>query len=217
MKEELVKIADLVFDSELYPRMKVAWFTAYSYAQAMRSGKDFPPIIVGVLKGKKYVVDGWHRVEARKLLKEEYIQAMVRKYDTEKLLFEDAVRYNNAHGKQLSMQEKTRIIDKMKAMHFKMKEISELVMIPMDKLKIFENRVLTLPNGSKVYLKSLTANSDGDMEGINQDSFSVRHVGELLTQLVELFEHNAVSIEDVKVKDLAVHLYELLGKVLQLA
>lgn len=92
MKEELVKIVDLVFDSELYPRMKVAWFTAYSYAQAMRSGKEFPPIIVGVLKGKRYVVDGWHRVEARKLLKEEYIQGMVQNYASEKLLFEDAVR-----------------------------------------------------------------------------------------------------------------------------
>lgn len=216
MKQELVKISGLVFDEKLYPRTKIAWMTAYTYAQAMRAGREFPPINVGNLKEKQYVVDGWHRVEARKMLKEDYVQANVKGYASRRDLFADSVRFNNAHGKPLNVQEKTRIVDLLKGMKFELKEISELTMIPLDKMTLFDNRVLTLPNGSKIYLKSMSARSVESPEEVNQSSFTVRNVEALLKQTIEVFGHMAIPLEDQKVKELAVHLYEVLGSVLQL-
>jgi len=62
----VLAISELKLDKRLYPRIKIGWLTAYQYAQAMRAGSVFPPIMVGEYQGEKYVVDGWHRVEAKK-------------------------------------------------------------------------------------------------------------------------------------------------------
>jgi len=50
-KSQLLKIDELIFDEERYPRIKVGWLTAYQYAQAIRAGSIFPPILVGQLAG----------------------------------------------------------------------------------------------------------------------------------------------------------------------
>ena len=126
-KVVLVKVSELVFDSELYPRNKVSWLTAYSYSQAMRAGEVFPPIRVGLFQGKKYVVDGWHRVEAKRLLGEEYVEAVVKRYNDFKSMFVDAVKYNISHGRALSVQEKARIIHKLEEFQFTPAEISQIV------------------------------------------------------------------------------------------
>lgn len=219
MKTSMMKISELIIDSELYPRIKSGWLTAYQYAQAMKANSVFPPITVGIYAEKKYVVDGVHRIEAKKLLKEEYIDAIVKKYDSEKEMFVDAVRLNSTHGRPLSVQEKVRIIDKLKNMQFELKEISELVKIPVDKIEGFQHRIIIGPKGEHIYLKSVLSHSDAGsatLQIVDQKSFSVANVSMLLTQMIELLETNVYSIEDVAIKELTVHLYQLLQKKLDL-
>ena len=219
MKSTLMKISDLIVDSELYPRIKSGWLTAYQYAQAMKANSIFPPIVVGIFEGKKYVVDGVHRIEAKKLLKEEYIDAIVKKYENEKEMFVDAVRLNSTHGRQLSVQEKVRIIDKLKNMQFELQEISELVKVPIDKISLLQQRIIIGPKGESIYLKSVLSNAGvgtETLQKVDQTSFSVANVTALLSQLIELLESGFYSIEEASIKEMTIHLFQLLQKKLGL-
>ena len=219
MKTTLLKISDLTIDSELYPRIKSGWLTAYQYAQAMKANSVFPPITVGIYRKKKYVVDGVHRIEAKKMLKEEYIDAIVKTYESEREMFVDAVKLNSAHGRQLSVQEKVRIIYKLKKMRFKLQEISELIKVPIDKIGLLQQRIITGPKGEPIYLKSVLANmdtGDGTLQTVDQTSFNVASVTALLTQMIELLESGAYSIEQPQIKEMSVRLFQLLQQKLGL-
>jgi len=219
MKTALMKISELTIDSELYPRIRSGWLTAYQYAQAMKANSIFPPITVGIYREKKYVVDGVHRIEAKKMLKEEYIDAIVKTYKSEKEMFVDAVKLNSAHGRQLSVQEKVRIIDKLKKMRFNLQEISELVKVPIDKIGLLQQRIITGPKGEHIYLKSVLTNvdaGDGTLQTVDQSSFNVANVTALLTQMIELLESGAYSIEQPQIKEMTVRLFQLLQQKLGL-
>jgi len=217
----MLKISELQFDSEIYPRNEVNWLTAYSYSQAMRVGEAFPPIRVGLFKGKKYVVDGWHRVEAKRLLKDEYVDAVVKRYDSLKDMFVDAIKFNVTHGRPLSVQEKVRLIHKLEEFKLEVTEISRIVRIPVDKIEGFKARVVYGPNGKPVYLKSVVAKADVSEDvkvSVDQDKLSVRDAVGLLSQLAELLESGAlVFVEDDRLKELAVKVYGLLGEALKLS
>ena len=219
MKTTLMKISELTIDSELYPRIKSGWLTAYQYAQAMKANSVFPPITVGIYRQKKYVVDGVHRIEAKKMLKEEYIDAIVKTYKSEREMFVDAVKLNSAHGRQLSVQEKVRIIDKLKNMRFKLQEISELIKVPIDKIGLLQQRIITGPKGETIYLKSVLTNIDtqaGTLQTVDQSSFNVASVTALLTQMIELLESEVYSIEQPQIKEMSIHLFQLLQQKLGL-
>lgn len=217
-KRRILAIKDLVFDEDVYPRMKVGWLTAYQYAQAIKAGAEFPAIIVGFYKDRYYVIDGWHRVEAHRVLKEQMIQAIIYEYSSKRDMFADAVVLNVVHGRQLSVQERVRIVDTLKEMDFTRIEIGELVRIPTDKLGRFEARVIIRPNGEKLYLKSLTDRADGQgIEEGDQDTFSVRDVLNLLTQLVSVLRADIFPAEDTKVQERGAEAYSLLGQRLELA
>lgn len=211
--KKLLKISELTCDEKLYPRIKLGWLTAYQYSQAMLSGSEFPPITVGSFEGKMYVVDGWHRIEAKKLLKEEYIQANVKTYDSFKDMFVDAVKLNSVHGRPLSVQEKVRIIELLKQYGIEKEQITEIVKIPVDKIERFSTRAIVKPNGTIEYLKSVTAKSG--VSDVPQDVFSVRNVESLLAQLAELLKSESFAFEE-KAQGLAAEVYNLLGEKLKL-
>ena len=217
---KLLKISELVFDSELYPRLEVGWQTAYQYTQAMRAGSVFPPILVGSFEGKLYVVDGWHRIEAKKLLKEEYVEAKVKRYSDKQEMFVEAINLNSIHGRPLSTQEKVRLVWKLEQMEFDPKEISKIVKVPIDKIDVFRARVITGPNGKPVFLKSPVAKAnaeDSDKLSVDMSLMNVSSVAHLLKQLIALLEGNVFPLEAGETKELTVRLYALLGERLELA
>lgn len=220
-KTQVLKISELIFDSNLYPRMKTSWLTAYQYAQAMRSGSTFPPIMVGLFEGKHHVIDGWHRVEALKLLREEYIQAQVKSYKDKRDMVAEAIRLNSTHGKPLSGHEKARAIYALKQLNFTREEISSIVKVPIDKLTTFESRVIYGLDGKPIFLKSVTARaaqkSGGSPEGVNQTKFIGRDLTTLLEQIIEMIDADIYPFEDKTVKELTVKLYALMSERLKLA
>lgn len=216
---KLLKISELTFDKDLYPRMRDQWQTAWRYAQAMKSGSEFSRILVGSFKGKLYIVDGLHRVNAKKLLKEEYIEAEVKKYTDMQTMFVDAVKANIVHGRQLTYPERARIIHKLEEMKFGLERISEIVKIPIERIERVKARTIIGPNGKLVFVKGVVAKISADDENIlklDMGTFNVESVNQLLNQLIELVENNVFPLDNEKTKELTVQLYGLLQDKLQL-
>jgi len=208
-----MRISELVCDMEFYPRVKTAWLTAFQYSQAMRAGSVFPPVAVGLFKGTMFLVDGWHRLEARKLLGEEYVEAVVKSYASKREMFADAVRLNSAHGRRLSVQELVRITYKLEQWKFAPEQIAEITKIPADKLEAFQARVIVGPGGEPVYLKAISAKADAG-SGVNQDVFSASSVASLLEQLALALEEGMVRLGTDAERELAAKVYGLLGEAL---
>jgi len=172
----------------------------------------FPAIKVGIHKNKKYVLDGWHRIGAKKILKEEYVSSEIKQYTSKKEMFADAVRYNSVHGRQLSPQEKSRIINLLEDYKFTFKEISEIIKVPVDQLERFKAKTIMGPNGKTIYLKSPLEKIDAsnlEKAGIDQKHFNVMSLGQLLKQLIELLD-SGVYPEDENTTALSTRLFGLL-------
>jgi len=155
MKVKLLKIQELKFCEEIYPRIKPDWLTTYQYRKAMEAGSKFPPILAGKIANEEgyYIIDGVHRVEAYKQLKEEYIEAIVKEYNSFEEAFVEAVKLNISHGRPLSVQERVRIIDKLEEMNFSKEEISEIVKVPISEIEGLKSRCIEV-EGMKEYLKA---------------------------------------------------------------
>jgi hypothetical protein len=220
LQARLLKISELNFDPELYPRLKTSWLTAYQYAEAMKAGAIFPPITVGVFEGKPYVIDGWHRVEAKKLLNEEYISAYVRSFESKAEMFAEAVKLNAAHGRPLTTTEKVRVIDQLEKYGFQPIEISKIVGVPIDKISLFKARIIRLRDGTPIYGKAITIKAaekaGGNPAAVDQSKFIGRDLTTMLQQIIEMIEGGIYPFEDKNIAELTVKLYTLIKDKLQL-
>ena len=156
MKKDVLAIKQITFSQELYPRHNTDWIVIHKYRESMKvKGANFPPITVAKWgKTKYFLIDGQHRLEAMKGLKEQYVQCEILTGLNKKQMFIEAVKRNNRHGNGLSGRDKARIIQKLQEMKLDVGEISKLVMIPKGKLEIFkDNRMSFTPTGKPVALK----------------------------------------------------------------
>lgn len=136
-----IKLNEIVFDEELYPRSMFNWNTAYDYYMSMVAGAKFPPIIVAVNNGKKILVDGKHRIEAnnyfKKKVRKDSMDAIVYYGLSRKEIFKLAIQLNIAHGRGLSPYEKRKVALKLIEMRIPKSEISNLILVPSNKLTQF--------------------------------------------------------------------------------
>ncbi len=157
--KKLFKLEELTMDKKYYPRISTSWRIAYVYSEAMKTGAKFPPIVVAKWQNKNIVVDGWHRVQATKLAKKDYIDAVIIHIKDEKDLWLHAIRYNADHGKPYTVQEKVRLIDKMQKLGFPDKEISLTLGIQLAKLNpLRDSRTVFTHDKKPVYLKGSVKN-----------------------------------------------------------
>lgn len=136
-KMKLLAIKDVKFDKEVYPRVIVDWITSSRYFNALKSGAKFPPITVAQLDGIYILVDGAHRLQARKGLKETHVQCEILTGLTKKEIYLEAVKRNTEHGRQLSTQEITNVVLTLEMWNMSKEQISEIVRIPTDKIEPF--------------------------------------------------------------------------------
>lgn len=209
-----VKIEDIFFDEDLYPRTQSNWQTSYDYAQSMKTGSKFPMIILALLNKKLYLVDGKHRLEAYKQLKVKSVKAVIYTGWNKKKIFEEAIKFNIAHGRGLSPYEKRLIAQKLLELKYKNKDISNLIQVPMDKLKTFvAERIvntLTAYNDSaeesqritSVIVKSGGKHLKGtmveDIENIQED-WSMHSQEDLLKQFLTLLDNKLLDKHNPKV------------------
>jgi len=95
-----VRVSDVVFRDDLYPRIETSPVTVQKYAEDLDM---LPPIEVNQ---NHELIDGWHRWTAHKKAKAETIRATVTKTKSDGELLELAIERNATHGLQLSQADK---------------------------------------------------------------------------------------------------------------
>lgn len=190
----------------------------------MKAGEIFPPIEVGRYDEKLYVIDGMHRIDAKKLLKEKYIEARIKKYENMDDMFVDAVKCNSKHGRQLSVQETARIIYKLgEEMKFELEKIKDIIGMPIEGIERMKLKTIIGPNGKPVYIKGVSekaAKMAGvpleELASLDQSSFNVNTIIQLLNQMIALLEGGIYPVKNEEVVSLTTRLYMLLQEKLNL-
>lgn len=101
-----LKCSQLVLDFDFYPRAQVDSQHVAYMVEAMKAGSEFPPVVI--CKKTKRVADGFHRVRARQRHDgpDAEIQVVEKTYRNDAELFLDAMRYNAAHGRNLTQYDR---------------------------------------------------------------------------------------------------------------
>lgn len=208
-----IKLTDVVFDEEVYPRSMVNWQTAYDYANSLKTGAKFPPITLALFKGKLILVDGKHRLDAFKQCKKKVIPAEVYMGWDKKRIFIESIQRNIAHGRVLSPYEKRKCILKLREMRISSKNISSLIQVPQDKIENFVGqRLISSTTGDMIDLeivksgiKHIAGRTYDVVEtksiiGVQKEMY-IRDQIHLFDQLISLFEQGLVDLDDNKIKE----------------
>jgi len=217
--EQIIKIDEIVFKEELYPRQSVSYVTAGNYAAKMKAGVKFPPILLGRVNGDLILVDGYHRMLAHQKIKEEYIKAEIKKYTSLKELYKEAVELNNTHGLPLSSYDNLKILATLESMEFTPFEIESILKATPDRVQRYQSRIIRRPNGSQVFLKAPIARllekgciTEEEAANIDQSHFQVQQVKSIMIQLIALLQDDVYPWGDADMRVLGVEVYQLLGR-----
>ena len=102
--------SSLVQDFKLYPRAQVDDYHVREMAESIKAGAKLPPIIAD-LKSKR-IIDGFHRLRAQQRVHGANVKIAVdlRDYPDEAAMLKDAMALNAAHGRNLTIYDKTRCL-----------------------------------------------------------------------------------------------------------
>lgn len=154
---KILDVNEINLDKDIYPRVDTFWVTVYAYADSMKTGSKFPPVVVTELDNKFVLVDGWHRFEAQaKLLKRKHIEAEIIKCRDKNEAFIEAIQRNAYHGRQFSAYEKAKLIIKLEELKIPQEKISTI-------LGITEKSMIKLKMNRLVYADIKTAVSKGKL------------------------------------------------------
>lgn len=203
--EKILKIDEIIFEKEYYPRNDYNWITSLSYSNAMKTGAVFPLIEVALIKGQYYLVDGKHRLEAYKRNKETHIRVLVNtKITSLAQVYIEGVKRNVTHGRVFSPQEKAQIVVKLKDMKVDMDTISKIIQIPKaTMLKFTTDRMTSSITGKQVVLKNtinhLSHEEITEEVEETQRSYSGSSQVYLLNELISLIENNLMDMSNENV------------------
>jgi hypothetical protein len=133
-KKMKIRLADLVLDPALQVR-DVNDQTVMKYANAMRTGAQFPPVLVE--EGTNRVVCGFHRTMAmRRVYTPEHIVGVEsRIYKSELDALRDATRDNATHGLPLTSWDIKRLVLRFNEAGATLDELSGLLNMPLKRLQ----------------------------------------------------------------------------------
>jgi hypothetical protein len=160
----LEKIANLLFDWNIYPRKEIDKRKVNDYAKAMKTGSVFPPIRVALFEENKVVIDGFHRAHSRIQLKIDYIECKILPFQSEAELFAEAVRANSSHGKPFTDIEVKANIRRLQRYKFNVKDIVSIVHVPASGITSESTKpilVLTTPSGRKLSCAKVRPGKEG--------------------------------------------------------
>jgi len=102
-----VKVADIVFREDLYPRMEKNPIVVQQYFDSL---EVLPPIEVNQ---QNEIIDGWHRWTAHKKANSDSMEVIVTPTKSDVELLELAIERNSVHGLQLSQSDKQNMARKI--------------------------------------------------------------------------------------------------------
>ena len=135
IKTKLLKIDEIELNQELYPRLTYNDDTVYRYSKAMKKGDKFPNILVAKCNGCYVLIDGKHRIEAKKLNNETHIQSDVLSKLTKKEIYIEAIKRNITHGQPFSEEDIDEIKISLEEFKLSIEEISDIIRLPAKMIK----------------------------------------------------------------------------------
>ena len=145
MKEKLM---NLVIDPNIQVR-EVEDFTVSKYAQSMRAGNVFPPLIIE--EGTNRIICGNHRYTAyKRVYQPDYsVDVTTMKFGSEAELIRFAARDNAIHGKPMGTWDMKRVAIRLKELGDNHELIAETLSVPIEKVKKWEGMtVVVIGNGN---------------------------------------------------------------------
>lgn len=219
MDLKLLPIKEIRIDENTYPRIKSSWHTAWIYSQEMQAGANFPPIEVARINDKWYLIDGKHRLEAMKLNKEEFIQAIHNtQIKTFQQIFLESIIKNRSHGQKFTVQDKISIALKLRDLQIKDDEISKLIQVPITKLTYFiQTRVTNTISGDQIILKPNLTHLAGievsdQLPAQQQDMAERNQIGHL-TQFQTMLENNLFDLTNPEITKKLYEIKKTLSKI----
>lgn len=149
-KEILVK--DIETNWEIYPRDNYDLEIAKQYAQAMRAGAVFPPIKLATVENTIVLIDGKHRLEAKKINKTKTISGIDLGVLSAKDALIEAIKCNAGHGHGLN---RNWVVEKLQVTGFSLESIGKALNIPKGELHYY------LPQKMRPAHRSLGLDSEG--------------------------------------------------------
>lgn len=125
-----IKIVDVRFIKELYPRFELDNYTVNQYRQSI---DQLPPILIS---NNNILIDGYHRIQAHKLEELDEIEYEIFDTEDEKEILLEAIRRNSTHGKQLAIEEKRKLAPKLYSMGISLVNIQDILSI--GKTKVYD-------------------------------------------------------------------------------
>lgn len=131
MKPILLESNLIFIDYDLYPRNHVNYESIKTYAQDMKKGDEFPPVIVGIIDKKYYLCDGLHRFLAHQSLGKNVIRCeILENIHDKKGFFIASVKANLKHGIRYNKNDRDIILKKFLDMSLSKEEIKNIIHIP---------------------------------------------------------------------------------------
>lgn len=187
-----VRLSELVFDQDLYPRGGIVGVHLSMMKAAYASGAQFPPIIA--CRRTKRIVDGVHRWKVYTEAGIEKVSVMWQDYATDEAFFLDAMRHNVTHGHNLTPADRVRCaIICLEKFGVAIKDAARSLGMPIEMLQaIAERRTATDMDGKGIALKRTVQHMHGrtltpvqiatntTLTGLNQATYA--------NQLIALYE-----------------------------
>lgn len=111
-KPKTLALSSITLDPDIQPRQQINQEVVADYAEAMKQGAMFPPVVVFFDGFKYWLADGFHRFLAKQAISEQKIATDVRhgSHRDAKLF---AVEINVNHGNQRTNADKHRAVERL--------------------------------------------------------------------------------------------------------
>lgn len=206
-----VKAVELVMDFALYPRFKIDDYHVSEMVESLKAKAVFPPIIAD--ESSRRVVDGFHRIRAlQRLYKEEAeVDVIFKKYPTDAAMYEDAMRLNSAHGRNLTSYDKAHCILRGRELGLTDDKIAEALHITKDRIAVLIRERWT---ADTQVLKRTVSHLAGTMLTDKQRDFIPKAGGMdqlfYINQVIALLETDSIDWTREQVKRSLKKLFNLL-------
>jgi hypothetical protein len=208
-----MKVAELILDYNLYPRQRVDSYHVSEMVESLKAGANFPPVVAE--SASKRVVDGFHRCAAlQRIYKEKAeVDVILKKYASEALMYEDAMRLNSTHGRNLTSYDKAHCILKGRELGLHDAVIADALHITTDRIgSLIEERW----TADEHVVKATMSHMAGKTLNKKQREFIPKAGGMdqlfYINQVLALLETNLIDWSREKVIETLNRLYEVLGK-----
>ena len=211
-----IKVSELLLDYELYPRERIEPFNVTQMVEALKAGRELPPIVVD--RKSHRVVDGFHRLRAYQKLYglDAEIPVEVRDYKDDAQMFADAVRLNANHGRQLSTYDRARCIARAESLKLEPAVISSILNMTLGRIADMKvERFATYKMEPRV-LKRTTAHLAGKELTDDEAEYNIKaggmHHTFYINQVIAMLEADTANWENQKVGNALKKLCDLLDK-----